>query len=294
MPDKPYNRLKRLYLMVNQLRRSPASKTELMDLLAEHGLPVEVATFERDKKMLKDDFSLDLVYDSSSKKYRFEEVDTNEIVQLIQFLQYNQLSQALSANLSSSQKILDFIDFENEQLLKGIEHLHELIVATKNRQKIQFKHYSFQSGKTFTISLKPYLIKQFQSRWYVVGQTSYNRLRTFGIDRISDLVVTSKTFSAPKEDVKELFNGCIGVSEHWKEKELIQIAFHISQEPYLTHLPLHGSQTLVEKTENEITYEYFLVNNFELRQSILKYGELARVVKPKKLAEMIKNLKVFG
>lgn len=293
MPEKLYNKLKRLYLMATRLRDKPSSKKELMDLLEEHGLPIESATFERDKKTLKDDFGLELVYDPTHQKYAFEAVEASEISQLIKFLQFSQLSQALNANLSSSKRILNYIDFENEYLLKGIENLNELIIATKNHQKIKFKHFSFQTRKTHSITLQPYLIKQTQSRWYVIGQTSYGKLRTFGIDRITDLILTSDSFTPPKKDIKQIFDGCIGVSEYWKEKELIQIAFHISQEPYLEHLPLHTSQKLVEKNEHEITFEYHLVNNFELRQSILKYGELARVVKPKKLVKMIHKFHAF-
>lgn len=289
MAEKLYNKLKRLYLVVNKLRSSPASKSELLNLLQEHGLSIEVATFERDKKTLKEDFGIQLVYDAHLQKYKLEEMDDRELAQLIQFLQFNQLSQALNANLSSSVKLLDYIDFENETLLKGIEHLHQLIVATKNQLTISFKHYSFQSQKTHTITLNPYLLKQYQSRWYVVGQTSYGAVRTFGIDRISELEVSTDHFTVEKLEIREKFSNCVGISAYAMPKELVQISFEISQKPYLNHLPLHASQKLIDENENEVIYEYHVINNFEFRQHILKYGAMAKVRSPKSLVKQIQK-----
>jgi predicted DNA-binding transcriptional regulator YafY len=54
-------------------------------------------------------------------------------------------------------------------------------------------------------------------------------------------------------------------------------------------LPLHSSQKFISETDKTVTYEYYLVDNFELRQHILKYGSLVKVLEPLSLANQIKK-----
>jgi predicted DNA-binding transcriptional regulator YafY len=288
MADKIYNKLSRLYFILNKLRSSEASKEELMQFLTEANMPVETATFERDKKTLKDDFGIVLHYNKTERNYTLQELDKGQLAQAIQFLQIHQLSAALNQPRFDRNTSLDFIEFENENQLNGIEYLESLFLATKQHQIIKLKHRRFETPNAITYTLKPYLIKQYQSRWYVVGETN-NTVKTFGIDRIEDLELTGDYFKPDSKNHKDRFMNCIGVSYINGKIERVKIAFDISQKEYLDKLPLHHSQSLVEENENNVEYEYFLVNNFELRQHILKYGHLAKVLFPPSLANAIKE-----
>ena len=288
MADKIYNKLSRLYFILNKLRSSEASKEELMQFLTEANMPVETATFERDKKTLKDDFGIDLHYNKTNKNYTLQELDKGQLAQAIQFLQIHQLSAALNQPRFDRNTSLDFIEFENENQLNGIEYLESLFLATKQHQIIKLKHRRFETPNAITYTLKPYLIKQYQSRWYVVGETN-TKVKTFGLDRIEELEFTGEYFKPDSKNHKDRFMNCIGVSDINGKKEHIIIAFDSSQKEYLDNLPLHHSQRIVEENEEKVIYEYFLVNNFELRQHILKYGFLAKVQAPKSLADAIKE-----
>lgn len=288
MPAKLNNKLKRLYILVNQIKNKPSTREELFKCLASHDIINETATFERDKKTLRDDFGIELMYEPSTKKYKFEEIESEQVAQLLQLLQFHQLSKLLQESFFENKKALAFIDFENEAQLKGIEFLDKLFLATKNQQIIEIKHQRFTATEASYYHVKPYLIKQYQSRWYVVGET-HNEIKIFGIDRIVDLTLLEEKFQRKKHDLKERFKSSIGVSQHTKKREHIQVAFHSSQKEYLAHLPLHSSQKLVSQNENEVVYEYFTLDNFELRQHILKYGSLAKVISPPYLVKEIKE-----
>ncbi len=283
------NKLKRLYILVNQLKRRPSTRKELMELFSEHCIDIEVATFERDKKTLKDDFGIELCYNHSSNTYSIQEYDHELASQIIQFLQFYQLSSSLNFSLSQSKSSLNYIDFENEFQLSGIEYLDRLFIATRNHTVIHVKHQKFNSEHAREFVLHPYLLKQYQSRWYVIGETQEGNTIALGIDRIEQLILSQKKFKPKAIDLKESLKSCIGISHFDNKKEFIEIAFNKSQKGYLENLPLHHSQTLIEEDNNTVVYQYYLVINFELRQHILKYGALAKVLKPAILAEQIKS-----
>lgn len=283
------NKLKRLYILVSRLKKRAATRQELLNLLDEHGLSIGEATFERDKKTLKDDFGIELMYEASDKNYTIETLDSDELAQIIQFLQFHQLSDALSVNILDGKSSLSFIDFDKEYQLKGIEYLDQLFLATKNHQIIEIKHRKFDTEKAVTYTMKPYLLKQYQSRWYIVGEIEDNKLRTLGVDRIENLTLREDKFIPKDYNLKEKFMGCVGVSDIHNERELILIAFDSSQKEFLENLPLHQSQELIKSTEQYVVYGYYVVINFELRQQILKYGSMAKVMEPKSLADAIKN-----
>lgn len=283
------NKLKRLYILVNKLNRRPATRKELLSLLDEHELSIGEATFERDKKTLKQDFGIELIYNASDKTYSIDTIDQDEVAQLIQFLQFHQLSDSLGGNVLQGKSSLDFIDFDNEYQLNGIEYLDRLFQATKNHQIIEIEHRKFDTSKAITYTMKPYLLKQYQGRWYIVGEVGKNKVRTLGIDRIEALSLKQDKFVPKDYNLKEKFMGCVGVSHIDNKKELILIAFDNSQREFLENLPLHQSQKLIKSTSTHVVYGYSVVINFELRQQILKYGVMAKVLEPLSLAEDIKN-----
>lgn len=283
------NKLKRLYILVNQLKRKPCTRKELLELFSEHSIDIEVATFERDKKTLKEDFGIALFYNRSSNTYSIEEYDQELASQIIQFLQFHQLSSSLNLSLSQSKSSLNFIDFENEYQLSGVEHLDRLFIATRNHSVIHVKHKKFDSEHAKEFVLNPYLLKQYQSRWYVIGKTQDENTIALGIDRIEYLNLLQTKFTPKTIDLKESLKSCIGISHFENKRDLIEIAFNISQKGYLENLPLHHSQKLIRKDHNTVVYQYYLVINFELRQHILKYGALAQVIKPAILAKQIKS-----
>jgi predicted DNA-binding transcriptional regulator YafY len=283
------SKLKRLYIIINRLQQRPSSQKQLLETLRENDLEISAITFERDKKTLKNDFGIELVYNSSDYSYTLEYVSKEDLAQIIQFLQYHQLSNILNTNLSEGKLALHLVDFENEYQLKGIEHLDLLFLATQQSKYIEIYHRKFETPYPVKYKFKSYLLKQYQSRWYVAGTNTQNQIRTFGIDRIEKLIILEEKFTPEDINLKELFMGCIGISNAQKKKIILRLQFLISQKEYLDALPLHESQKLIVETETHVTYEYFLVDNFELRQHIFKYGSLVKVLEPKGFAQQIQN-----
>jgi predicted DNA-binding transcriptional regulator YafY len=149
--------------------------------------------------------------------------------------------------------------------------------------------------------LKPYLLKEYQNRWYVVGLlVGLNEFRSFGIDRIENIEVLNETFKADhKLNPSQLFENTIGLTYSNNKLEEVILSFTPLQAKYVKSLPLHKSQEIVKETNKEVIVKLKVIPNFELKQKILMLGDQVKVIEPKWFAKDIKKvlkatLKFYG
>jgi proteasome accessory factor B len=197
----------------------------------------------------------------------------------------------LTESLKESKDMLNYISFESHGGLRGIENLKPLLFAIKNHRKVSFTHENFDTGKQRKYSVRPYLLKEYQNRWYLVGIIGgLKEFRTFGIDRILNLEVKKEIFKPEtKTDPIELFKNTVGLSYSYNELEEVVLSFTPLQAKYVKSLPLHKSQEIIEDNEKEVQVKLRIIPNFEFKQKILMLGEAVKVLEPKWLADDIKK-----
>jgi len=186
-----------------------------------------------------------------------------------------------------------YLALDETSLVENFQYFDNILEAIKARKEIRFEHTSFyhterKAPKIHTI--KPHLLKEYQNRWYVVGETDAG-FRVFGIDRISGLqVLDNKPFRNKTDKANEILYHTVGLNFSDYEPTRMVLRFHESQKPYLESLKLHSSQeTLEEDLEGFYTIKLFVSYNFELKQQLLKYGSLVEVVEPAFVREDIKK-----
>lgn len=246
-------------------------------------------TFHRIKATLRKDYGIIIKHSRTNNGFYLDEEKSMNIESFLSHMEILATAEQLSSNLNENNNSLSFVEFENKAAIETIPNFKNVLEAIQQNLPISFKHYSFYHLKEQEYTLKPYFLKQYQNRWYVVGETEKG-YRTFGIDRIENITIGTKKFKPKTEEAKEKFSNVIGLNYVDHKLETIKLSFHISQKPYLVSLPLHGSQKEVNPVnENSFDIELRIHPNFEFRQQILKYGSLVKVVKPKWLAEEIKE-----
>ena len=246
-------------------------------------------TFHRIKATLRDDYGIIIKHSRTNNGFYLDEEKSMNIDSFLSHIEILATAEQISNNLNANNNSLSFIEFENKAAIETIPNFKTILDTIQQNVPISFKHYSFYHLKEGEYTLKPYFLKQYQNRWYVIGETEKG-YRTFGIDRIENITIGTEKFKAKTEEAKEKFSHVIGLNYVDHKIEKIQLSFHISQKPYIVSLPLHHSQKEI-KTNNETTFdiELRIHPNFEFRQQVLKYGSLVRVVEPKWLAEEIKE-----
>ena len=267
---------------------------EIKDYLFEHGFEISRRTIQRDIEQIRVEFGIELMYERDKNGYFIDYENSLNIGAFFRFLEIVNTAELLTESLQESKDALKHISFDSEGGLKGTENLKPLLTAIKDHRKITFIHFNFHTENFRKYTLKPYLLKEYQNRWYVVGMISgLNEFRTFGVDRIENLEIKPETFKPNKKlNPTDIFSQTIGLVYSDNKAQTIILSFTPTQGKYIKTLPLHSSQKILIFDENECRISLSVVPNYELTQQILKHGDTVKVLEPEWLVEVIKeNLK---
>lgn len=285
--------IRRYALIIEKLERKQfPSFEEIKIYLTHHDFIVSNRTIQRDIEQIRSEFGIEIEYNRFKNGYHINKDLSPDIESFVRFFEIVNTADLLIESLKESKNTLDFISFEAQGSLKGIENLKALLFAIKNHRVISFSHENFYEKTHSNHTVKPYLLKEYQNRWYLVGTIKpTDEFRTFGIDRISDLVVSEVTFK-PKSKIKplELFENTIGLTYSLGKVEEIILSFTPLQGKYIKTLPLHQSQQILIDNEKEFQIKLRIIPNFEFQQQILKLGDNVKVVQPQWLADEIKTV----
>jgi len=285
--------IRRYTLEIEKIRRGQfPSFQEIKDYLFEHGFEIGDRTIQRDIEQIRFEFGIEIKYDRDKNGYYIDYENSLNIESFFRFLEIVNTAELLTESLLESKDSLKHISFDTGGGLKGIENLKPLLKAIKDNRKISFTHFNFHTEKSRKYTLKPYLLKEYQNRWYVVGIIGgFNEFRTFGIDRIENLEIKTETFKPDKKlNPIEMFNKTIGLVYSENTPQTIVLSFTPTQGKYVKTLPLHTSQRILIDDEQECRISLEVIPNYELTQQTLKHGETVKVVEPQWLKDEIKGI----
>lgn len=188
--------IRRYTLEIEKIRHGQfPSFQEIKDYLFEHGFEIGDRTIQRDIEQVRFEFGIEIKYDRDKNGYYIDYENSLNIESFFRFLEIVNTAELLTESLLESKDSLKHISFDTGGGLKGIENLKPLLKAIKDNRKISFTHFNFHTEKSRKYTLKPYLLKEYQNRWYVVGIIGgFKELRTFGIERIENLEIKTETF----------------------------------------------------------------------------------------------------
>ncbi|MGB1216293.1 MAG: helix-turn-helix transcriptional regulator [Saprospiraceae bacterium] len=181
---------------------------------------------------------------------------------------------------------------KNEQL-KGLEHLDVLYQAILKKMVLKLKYQSFKAREPNEIIFHPFILKEFNNRWFLVGKKEdAGGILTLALDRIVSIDFDLRTeYNNDHFNGDEYYKNTIGVSV-FSTQPPRQVIFKVDKRnaPYVETKPFHHSQKLIEKDENgNITFEIQVHLNFELERLILGFGSSIEVIKPRILRNNIQK-----
>ena len=182
------------------------------------------------------------------------------------------------------------VSFEQNNLLKGLEFLGELIDCTINHQPIDLQYRTYAGNETKSI-VHPYHLKQFNNRWFLIGLqegTNDNYITNKALDRIVTFSRANVPFIPNNNiDFNEYFKDVLGVTIPSPEVKIENIILKFDEDrfPYVVTKPIHHSQIILSKDNR--TVQISVRPNPELEAHILFYGDQVEVIKPQWLRERI-------
>lgn len=282
--------IRRYALIIEKVRRKlHPSFRDIRDYLFDHGFEVSDRTLQRDIEQIRCEFGVEITYHRIHQGYYIDQEKSPNFDNFLRFLELANTAELLTESLKESHNSLEYISFESQGDLRGCEYLKPLLFAVRNHRVVSFVYEKFKSSSPRRRMVEPYLLKEYQKRWYLVGISgSIKEFRIYGIDRIENLKVLDRTFSPdPGTDPRDLFLHTVGLTYTEGDPQFVELSFTPLQGKYVKSLPLHHSQEIIRDNADELRVKLFVNPNFEFRQRILMLGDAVKVIKPQGLANEI-------
>ena len=176
----------------------------------------------------------------------------------------------------------DYIAFDQNEQLKGLEHLSTIIDATVNHQPLLIEYHSYK-GNEKTVTIHPYHVKEFNNRWFLFGleqSTHGDRIANRALDRIMKLSLSDVSF-IPNTTInfKTYFDDVVGVTVPDNTGiEHIVLKFEKNRFPYIVSKPIHQSQKII--SEDQCVLQIDVRPNNELTSRIFSFFPDVEVLEP--------------
>lgn len=185
------------------------------------------------------------------------------------------------------------VAFESNPDLKGLEHFNTIFNAIIQKQALKITYQSFKKPKPDVAVIHPYFLKQYNSRWYLLGQIQkFDTLSNRALDRIQKIEKSNEAYiENTAYDFDAYFKNIIGVGKRKGDQiEEIELLFKATKSDYILTKPIHNSQISEKDENNNLKVKLKLVPNFELRSTLLSFGNEVKVMSPQWLHEELKKM----
>lgn len=283
----------RYSLIINKLRRRPASFDEILDCLKieseiqSYNFVISKRTFQRDLNDIRSLYGIEIYNDKRNNVYYIDHQEGVVINERI--LEAYDTFNALSL----SDRIAEHIEFDVRSSL-GTENLHGFLHAIKNKFQVTFHYQSFTDSKPSIRRVEPYFLKEYKGRWYLVSVDCKDKsIKSFALDRLTDLGVSKSPFVIDKPDNMDRYYehsfGIVGPNLT-SEPENVVLKFTNRQSSYIKSLPLHASQTVVEEDDESVSVKLKVHITYDFIMELLSHGSQVKVCSPVSLIDEMKRI----
>lgn len=211
---------------------------------------------------------------------------------LPQFEWVNELIPILNDKLGFANESKQVIHFDSNIDYEGISFIEPIFNAISNNRVLEIEYQDFKNPLPYKIILHPYVLKQYNNRWFVFGLNEENDIPSWNmaLDRIQSINELDLKYKETDFDWDDdYFYDIIGVTRIQNiEVQEIFLQFSSELAPYIQTKPIHPTQTRPKFLENgEMVISIKVIPNYELEQLILSYGERVKVITPDFIREKI-------
>ena len=225
-------------------------------------------------------------------------------------------SEERRAGLGHDTSVRNILMFHSNPEYKGNPLISKLFNYIYDRKLVKVKYRKFDSSRIVEYIICPYLLKEYDSRWYLVGKilTALESSRNYDgnpffslpLDRIVELspdVPQGLEYEPEPSGLRERFEHIIGASYYQDKPQIdIVIAANADVKDYIITKPLCGSQRELAGEELErarqkwpqfADYSFFVLRgmkmNREMVQTLVKYYGSMVVVSPQDVSNELRD-----
>lgn len=281
-------------------------------------LEVSTKSIQRDIEFMRDRLELPIEFDRARWGYRYtEEVSAFPTVQITEgelfalvvaekaLQQYRGTSfekPLLSALRKMEQSLPDTISLNLSEMDQAISFrtraepildltiFDQLAKATAARRQLELTYRKPGQRETEVRRIDPYHLANINGEWFLFAFDHLRQdIRTFVPSRIKALKETGHTFPRPhKFSLEKRLRGSFGVQSGHGRFEIV-LRFDESVADYIREKKWHESQKLRELRSGGVELQLELSSLAEVERWVLSWGGHARVLRPKELAQAVRN-----
>lgn len=180
------------------------------------------------------------------------------------------------------------ISFSNNPYLQNSNLLGTLFDNISNEVVICLSYHTFSDTTIRSIDFHPYLLKQYNDRWFLLGAADNDlKILSFALDRIDKVEpLPEKKYIECPDELFERFDDIVGVTLY-EDRPVEHILLWVSDisKGYVDTKPIHGSYTPIKgEAEQQLRIQYpqlqsglfftlDCIPNYELIRELCSYGK---------------------
>ena len=194
------------------------------------------------------------------------------------------------------------ISFSHNPYLKNSNLLGVLFDNASNQVVVELEYHTFTDENKKTIVFHPYLLKQYNNRWYIIGAAdSDKKILNFALDRIDKVTPRPEAKFYPcQKNLSERFGDIVGVT-FYEDRPIEHIVFWVSDESknYIDTKPIHKSQTPLREDMSDLLLQKYphlqkgaflsidCIPNYELIRELCSFGKDLIVLEPTSIQDEV-------
>jgi predicted DNA-binding transcriptional regulator YafY len=288
-------------------------------------LEVSTKSIQRDIEFMRDRLELPIEYDGSRFGYHYTgevtsfptmHITEGELVALViaekALEQYRgtqferpllsairkieqSLPDTISLNLGDIEQTISFRT--RAEPILNLEIFDALAKATAHRRQIELGYRKAGSRQSEARLVDPYHLANINGEWYLFAFDHARRdIRTFVPARVQSVKQTGKTFPTPEKfSLENRLRDSFGVHSGKGEYEVV-LRFNARVADLIREKKWHESQQLRDRKGRGVELRLKLSSLVEIERWVLSWGGDAVVVKPRQLADAVKQAakKILG
>lgn len=180
------------------------------------------------------------------------------------------------------------ISFSNNPYLQNSNLLGTLFDNISNEVVIRLSYHTFSDETIRSIDFHPYLLKQYNDRWFLLGAADTDqKILNFALDRIDKVEpLPEKKYTECPDDIYDRFEDIVGVTLYEdRQVEHIVCWVNDASKGYVNTKPIHESYTPFKGEKERQLHEQYpqldgglffsidCIPNFELIGELCSFGK---------------------
>lgn len=193
--------------------------------------------------------------------------------------------------LGDASPFREALQIDQSSKYQGQNWIDPLFQAIRKERRVRLLYKPFPAPEPYTTDVSPYLLKEYNNRWFLVGYDHPNeRLQPFGMDRVQGVTLLEEPIQPCPVDLLHHYRQVVGITVlSDREEERVVFRAITDQAHYIATKPIHHTQRILREEPGATVFAINVIPNFELESILLSYGERIEVLEPESLRLQMKE-----